>query len=256
MERSQGGTGKEMLKSSPAAMDFSMRLMSGLMPFASGKAFRAAPPIFRETMMFPYLKGMVFTLYLTNENEWERVNEAFRKPPLSTEQVLHPDKYLKEVDEPIEIVLPPLGDLLGDDWKELGQNVLGELQISIMLRKHQGPKAAAGWDGDRYAIFQGPDDRLGLVWYTTWDNESEAQEFAAAYARYLGSRLGFNDSVNSNRNDTAPAAVPDHIRLEHQGRVYDIFRRDADVVTVEGFAAKEADALAKVVFKSEKRAKE
>lgn len=256
MERAQGGSGKEMLKASPAAMDFSMRLMSGLMPFASGKAFRNAPPILRETMMFPYLKGMVFLLHLTNENEWDRVNEAFRKPPLSTEQVLHPEKYLRDVDAPTEVVLPPLGESLGDDWKELGQNVLGELQISIMLRKHQGAKAAAGWDGDRYAVFNGPDERLGLVWYTTWDTESEAQEFVDAYARYLGSRLGFNDSANSNRNDTAPAAVPDHLRLEHQGRVYDIFRRDADVVTVEGFNAKQSDELAKVAFNAERRAKE
>jgi hypothetical protein len=255
MERSQGGTGKELLKASPAAMDFSMRLMSGLMPFASGKAFRNAPPIFRETMMFPYLKGMVFTLYLTNENEWERVNEAFRKPPVSTEQVLHPEKYLKEIDEPTEIELPPLGEKLGGDWKELGQNVLGELQISILLRKQQGQKAAAGWDGDRYAIFQGPEEKLGLVWYTTWDNEREASEFAAAYSRYLGSRLGFNDA-NSNRNDTAPDEIPAHLRLERQGRAYDVNLRGSDVVTIEGFTAKEADELATIVFTAEKRAKE
>jgi hypothetical protein len=256
MERSQGGTGKELLKASPAAMDFSMRLMSGLMPFASGKAFRNAPPIFRETMMFPYLKGMVFTLYLTNENEWERVNEAFRKPPLSTEQVLHPEKYLKDVDDPTEIVLPPLVEALGDDWKELGQNVLGELQISILLRKQHGAKAAAGWDGDRYAVFQSADEKLGLVWYTTWDSDDEASEFAVAYAHYVGLRLGFTDSTNSGRGDPAPAAVPDHLRLEHQGRTFDIYRRGADVVSVEGFSAKHADELAKVALKAEKRAKE
>jgi hypothetical protein len=134
--------------------------------------------------------------------------------------------------------------------------VLGELQISILLRKQQGQKAAAGWDGDRYAIFQGPDDKLGLVWYTTWDSAAEANAFAAAYSRYLGSRLGFNDSSNSNRADSAPAEVPEHLRLERQGRVYDVRRRDADVITIEGFASKEADEMAKIVFAAEKRAKE
>src|SRR5262245_7446076 len=194
MERANGGTGKEILSASPAAMDFSFRIMQSFLPFAAGKTFRTAPPIFRETMMFGYLKGMVFLLHLTNDNEWERVNEAFRKPPISTEQVLHPEKYLKQVDPPQAITIPPLGDLVGPDWKELGQNVIGELQLSVLLRKHLGTKAAAGWDGDRYAVFKGPGDKLALVWFSTWDSESDAKEFASAYWRYLGTKIGVSDS--------------------------------------------------------------
>jgi hypothetical protein len=254
MERANGGTGKEMLKSSPAAMDFSFRLMQSFLPFAAGKTFRSAPPIFRETMMFGYLKGMVFLLHMTNQNEWERVNEAFRKPPLSTEQVLHPEKFLGEVDEPQAIDLPPLGPVVGDGWKEVGQNVIGELQLSILLKKHWGAKAAQGWDGDRYAVFKGADDRLGLVWYTTWDSETDAEEFAGAYSRYVITRLGIGDGAAGR--DANPPSIPEKYRLEHQGRAYDIVRRGDDVVVIDGFSPKEADDLVNAVWQAKKHLKQ
>ena len=256
MQRAAGADAKEMLHASPAAMDASFKLMQGLMPFAAGKAFRTAPPIFRESMLFGYLKGMVFLLHLTNENEWESVNKAFRKPPLSTEQVLHPEKYLKGEDEPIAIELPDLGDLLGDDWKSLGENVLGELQISILLRKHWGSLAAAGWGGDRYAVFKGPDGKRGLVWFTTWDTLDDAKEFAGAYARFLGTRLGTADARPVGKDERTPPAVPDLVQIEHEGRVYEVIRRDKDVLTVEGFTAKESKKLAEAAFKAEKKPKE
>jgi hypothetical protein len=253
MERANGRTGKEILNSSPAAVDFSFRIMQSFLPFASGKTFRNAPPVFRDTMMFGYLKGMVFVLHLTNENEWSRVNEAFQKPPLSTEQVLHPEKYLKNVDTPQAIVLPALQEFTGSDWKELGQNVIGELQISILLRKYWGAKAAPGWDGDRYAVFKGPDGKLGLVWYTTWDTESDAQEFAGAYWRYLGNKIGIADSKATEQN---PPQVADRLEISRDGRDYLVHRNGSDVIVIEGFSNEQTGQLETAAFKAEKRDKE
>jgi hypothetical protein len=248
MERATGGTGRDLLDASPALIDFSLSLASAFIPFASSNAFLQAPPILRESMLFPYFKGMVFLLHMTNDSGWGRVNEAFRKPPLSTEQVLHPEKYLREVDEPTEIVLPPLGDVLGSGWKEVGQNVLGELQISILLRMQQGVRAAAGWDGDRYAVFSGPGNKLGMVWYSTWDSDAEAREFASAYSRYRSLPPDSTEVVVLN-------PVPDHVRVEQQGRLYDMTRRNSDVVTIEGFSVEETEKLVQTLFTASKRAK-
>ena len=244
LERAGGGDPQAMIKASPAAIDFTFRLMQGILPFASGKSFRNAPAIFRETMVFPYLKGMVFILHLTNASGWERVNEAFRHPPRSTEQVIHPEKYLVEVDEPTELVLPPLGDAVGVDWTELGQNVLGELQISILLRRHWGVRAAAGWDGDRYAVFRGPEQDLGLVWYTTWDSESDAQEFAGAYSRYLSTRLDLTEPRSTLNQESRPPAVADRLRFAQAGRAYQIERRGQDVFVIEGFSESQLERIA------------
>ena len=38
---------------------------------------------------------------------WEAVNRAYRQFPTSTEQIMHPAKYLEQRDPPIEIGLPP-----------------------------------------------------------------------------------------------------------------------------------------------------
>ncbi len=78
----------------------------------------------------------------------------------------------------------------GEGWKEVGRNVLGEMQLGVMLRKHGGKTAAPGWDGDRYAVFEGPKDKLGLVWLSTWDSEHDAREFLDGYVAYQTSKVG------------------------------------------------------------------
>ncbi len=253
MQRTEGDDGKEMLKASPAAMDFSIGLIKGFLPFASGKTFRNAPPIFQETMLFGYLKGLVFLLHLTNDDEWDAVNRAFRSPPLSTEQILHPEKYLREVDAPVAIDLPKFGQLAANGWKELGQNVLGELQISVLLRRHWGRQAAAGWDGDRFAIFDGPDERLGVVWFTTWDSETDAIEFAGAYTRYVRGRLGLDDAAKESAKGNEPPKVIDDVRFTIDGADYFIERRGLDVIVIEGFPAGISEKLLESALKSQKR---
>jgi hypothetical protein len=255
MQRTEGDDGKEMLKASPEAMDFSIGLMKGFLPFASGKTFRNAPPIFQETMLFGYLKGLVFLLHLTNDDEWDAVNRAFRSPPLSTEQILHPEKYLRDVDVPVAIDLPKFGALAAGGWKELGQNVLGELQISILLRRHWGRQAAAGWDGDRFAVFDGPDERLGVVWFTTWDSETDAIEFAGAYTRYSRGRLGLDGDAKDAAKGNEPPKVADDVRSEHDGAVYRVVRRGADVIVIEGFPTEMTDKMLDAATKSQKRPK-
>ena len=92
----------------------------------------------------------------------------------------------------------------------------------------QGARAAAGWDGDRYAVFEGPDQKLGLVWFSTWDNEDEAREFARAYARYQTKRQG--------KKGFQPEEIPDSLWRCQDNVCQVVERRGADVTVVEGFA--------------------
>ena len=89
---------------------------------------------------------MVFIARLANHGGWPAVDEAYRNPPLSTEQILHPEKYRDQIDLPMSIDLGVLKP--GDGWKEVCRNVLGEMQMGVMLRKHGAKTAAPGWDGD------------------------------------------------------------------------------------------------------------
>jgi hypothetical protein len=177
--RDSGGAA-EALKMSPKTIDWTFRLLRPFLPYASGKAFRDAPRIFRESLLFPYVQGTVFLLHGTNQAGWKPVDAAFRDPPRSTEQVLHPEKYFgAERDEPERIELPALDGALEGDWKELGRNVLGELQLSVLFDRG----AAAGWDGDRYVVLEDAAGRVALAWLTAWDSTDDAGEFARACRR-------------------------------------------------------------------------
>jgi hypothetical protein len=217
--------GSKITKLPAADLDRGLSLMAPFLTMmGGGKTLRDAPPIISQTMVFPYLRGMIFCARLANDGGWKAVDEAYRNPPVSTEQVIHPEKYRDKPDLPTMI---DLGELKpGAPWKELGRNVLGELQISVMLGR-SGPKAAAGWDGDRYAVFEGPSKKLALVWLSTWDSEDEAREFARAYSRYQARRIGNGASAPENMPDSLWQCQDDVCRV--------IERRGADVAVVEGF---------------------
>ena len=87
----------------PAAdLDRTFSLMMPFMSMAGGASLREAPPILSESLIFPYLRGMVFCASLTNEGGWKALNEAYENPPQSTEQILHPEKYRDQPDPPTD----------------------------------------------------------------------------------------------------------------------------------------------------------
>jgi hypothetical protein len=236
--------GGEMTQKLPAeSLDRTFKLMSSFMPFMSGgKSLGQAPPIIAESMIFPYFKGAVFCAKLTNDGGWKSIDTAYQMLPQSTEQIIHPEKFLANPDHPMRIELAPLN--AGEGWKELGQNVLGEMQMSVMLRKHKGDAAAAGWDGDRYAAFEGTGDRLGLVWLTTWDSEADAREFTTAYAQYQTARFPDLPRPSADVKDTLWRGVG--------GPLYAIQRRGLDVAVVEGFSPEATVGLLEAAFRSKK----
>ena len=218
----------------PAAdLDRVFSLMMPFMHLAGGAGLREAPPILSESLLFPYLRGMVFCAQLANDGGWKAVDEAYASPPLSTEQILHPEKYRARPDLPTAIDLGTLAP--GEGWSEVGRNVVGEMQLGVLLRRHGGKPIAAGWDGDRYAVFEGPGGQLALAWLTTWDTEDDARDFARQYARFQTTKMG--DGVAS------PDAFPDSLRRPHDGVVYAVERRGLDVAVVEGFDASRTDDL-------------
>ena len=151
------------------------------------------PPIIAETMNFPYTAGHLFVRYLMQHGGWEAVNAAYADPPTSTEQVLHPDRYMVR-DEPTTVSLPDLGTSLGEGWRRLDEDTLGEFQTAVLLspqweREQQVYGAAAGWDGDRYALWARGAEEV-LVWRSVWDSETDADEFVRSLTAYDEDRFG------------------------------------------------------------------
>lgn len=129
----------------------------------------------RRHAMFPYEEGMRFAHAFYRTGGWGRISRLFRDPPVSTEQILHPDKYPREKPKPV----PALGELAG--FTKLDAGSFGEFSLRTLLEEAFGPRQAmamaAGWGGDRLTVLrQGPGD-VALVYQSVWDTEKDAKEF-------------------------------------------------------------------------------
>jgi hypothetical protein len=142
------------------------------------------PPFLMAQLLFPYTAGEAFVARLLElgRDEWTVVNAALRvRPPVSSEQVMHPQAYL-EGDEPDRVSLRGPVEALGEGWRTLRRTTLGEWATGRLLARAGGTSsgdAAAGWGGDRAALLGRGDDRA-LVVRWTWDTPSDADAFTDA----------------------------------------------------------------------------
>jgi hypothetical protein len=127
-----------------------------------------APPFIRDDLMFPYSAGADFSQHvLLARGGWPGFHIVFENPPASTQQVMHPDLYLRNV-APGKVDLPDLGGNLPKGWKKLDDNVLGEFGLQEVLKQFldeaRATQLAAVWAGDRYALYeQANTDKLLLA---------------------------------------------------------------------------------------------
>ena len=155
---------------------------------------QTAPHLLRRTIRFPYIEGAQFvaSLYLSI-NAWDVVNGAFEQLPQSTEQILHPEKYLLG-EAAVDVTLPDLSAALGDAWTLVRQDTLGEFLILAYLEVEVSPEeasvAAQGWGGDAYLLFRGPAGEDLLVSSATWDTEDDAHEFFNTFVEFTELRTG------------------------------------------------------------------
>jgi len=157
----------------------------------SERQLAEAPAIIRETFNFPYTYGETFVSQLQEEG-WDAVDAAYTDPPVTTEQILHPEKYFTR-DEPQIVTLPPLTDTLGSGWRLADDGSLGEFQMQVYLAQQVdrgiADTASAGWDGDRYAVYVSGNDEV-LVLTTAWDSPADRNEFTATYTEYAEAKYG------------------------------------------------------------------
>jgi len=133
---------------------------------------------------FPYWEGRQFADALFQAGGWEAVNRAYTDLPRSTEQVLHPERYLEERDGLTSVVVPDVSIVLGEGWTMSLQDTLGEfvvgLYLDALLPEETAWQAAGGWDGDTFVVWEHEGGSQVLVWRTIWDSTAEAVEFERA----------------------------------------------------------------------------
>ncbi len=136
-----------------------IREAQGSMP-----VFATAPMLVQETLLFPYLSGAEFVRRFKEKRPGQ---VPYTPLPSSTEQVMHPERFLDSLDVPTRVVLPK-----PDGASVVYENDLGEFETRLLLYQSLGDigaaaRGAAGWGGDRYYVVKMPQGE-GLTWLSVW----------------------------------------------------------------------------------------
>ncbi len=151
------------------------------------------PDLILRQQQFPYNEGSAFVNALYQSGGFAAIDEAWANPPQNTEQILHPELYLGDSAE--IVILPPLTDTLGAGWEFINEETLGEFSLQLYLEQQSNPAdsrtAAAGWDGDRYAVYwNDASQSVVMLLLSVWDDTSDDLEFARTFVDYAGGKYG------------------------------------------------------------------
>jgi hypothetical protein len=154
-----------------------------------GGGAQGVPAIITQIQAYPYTSGQAFVDHLAEKGGARAVNAALRRFPVSTEEVLHPERFGK--DEPTEVDVPDFGPTFGEGWRDLDVMMAGELWLRVLLdtgtTTQEASAAAAGWDGGIYRAWTDGEE-AAVILSTTWDTSIEAAEFRGALTRWIGDR--------------------------------------------------------------------
>jgi len=150
---------------------------------------QAAPQFMKDAMVFPYFGGLTFSTAVLKTGGWSALSDVFGRPPISTQQIMHPALY-KSHKAPEPLGVPALDKLLGPDWVRLDENAMGEFGWKEILKQFSDEKSAAAmaaaWDGDRYLIYEHKGDKkLFLLARLRLDSEEHTGKFFSEYADAL-----------------------------------------------------------------------
>jgi hypothetical protein len=179
---------------------------------------QSAPLVFQKEVLFPYEQGTNFVGSFYQAGGWEAVDALYANPPVTTEQILHPERYPDDL--PVDVTLPDLAPVLGEGWVLLNEGTLGELDTQLLLSSGIDPEArladeaakaaAAGWDGDLFDVYFNPDTQQAvLVLKTQWDSAADASDFFAQLQEHVTQRFNLSES------ETALAEMFGAMQLGH-----------------------------------------
>jgi hypothetical protein len=223
-----------------------------LEPPVNPAATPPAPSFIRELLGFPYVEGFAFVARLRGAGSWASIDGVWASPPESTAQILHPEKYDRH-QSPLPVQVSPLASL-GDGYQVARTDTLGELMVRLWLSsqgdagarsdppagipRDLAERAAAGWRGDRIAVYlpAAAEQSVVLAWLTAWESTADADDFLQVASRRLAA-LATAENVPGLPAAPAPPLAADRPAVftdRSSGAAFAIQRRSQWVALVLG----------------------
>jgi hypothetical protein len=153
--------------------------------------FSQAPLYIRESLVFPYADGLAFQDAVFRKLGREAFSEVFIRPPASSGQILHPQRYFEQglghggaiIPNP-----PPLPE--SREFRKLADGTLGELDFRVLLSQYstaaEGEAVAMHLAGGSYELFEHKREKfpvLGVA--STWDSPESARKYFEQYRQVM-----------------------------------------------------------------------
>ena len=178
----------ETLKGNPGMVT----MMAGLGESGGSQfpVFDSSPLYLRQTLIFPYTRGMLFQNAVLERDGQRGFAEVFERAPVSTQQIIHPESYFA-AEKPTDPALPK--PRLARGYKALVGGTLGELEHSILLEQYGGKQLAREiaphWRGSNFELLENKKaERVVLLYAVEWNDAASAARYFAAYRGMLAKK--------------------------------------------------------------------
>jgi hypothetical protein len=168
-------------------------MMPAMRNMAAGAypVFDKSPLYLRETLLFPYTAGVLFQQAVVEKLGREAFAAVLRDPPVSAQQVLHPEMYFARV-EPTRPPLPELERI--KEYSRLTDGIAGELDFQILFTQYSSEadarRAAPAWRGGTFEVWEHRTAKNAVLrWATEWSGEDAAREVMRLYVKVLEGKL-------------------------------------------------------------------
>jgi len=167
------------------------------------------PPLLRHKLVFPFREGSQFVLWAYAAKGWQGVNRLYADPPLSSAQILHPERYYRQRENPIRIFPWGLAARLKENV--LLEQTLGESLVRLLIASvrssQESAEIVAAWQGDQLSAYP-LGEHFVTAWMSSWRNDQSARSFFRAYEEALAKRHRVRLEPSPHEKDRRQADLP------------------------------------------------
>ncbi|MBM3813663.1 MAG: hypothetical protein FJW20_18720 [Acidimicrobiia bacterium] len=190
--------------------------MSRMATASSGAfpVFEKVPLYMRESLIFPYARGMVFQQAVVRKLGKEGFSEVFRRPPLTTRHILHPETWFAG-EKPVDLEVPKR-----KGYRVLSDGTIGEFDHSILFRQYANEEAslAESWRGGEYALYEDKKNkRIALAYASGWDTPESASRAMKLWRRVLQGKWKTFEVASESATEISGRGDDGYFRLTVNG---------------------------------------